>query len=761
MKRITTLLLLVVAFALNAAAQATQTTFADHFDLSKYYTISTPVRGGFAVNSTSLISTNVERGVTDQQEGTENAEVVPSDENDPYQAFQFVPDPNDDSKVYLYTPAFGKYIDKNGNLQSKMENADPIYLFLLENEYPDYPYGLSFNDGSFSLVPQINNYYTIVINGWGNPDGGNSLKIAESNFKIDDALETQRENAREQVNSFALLTNLFTEEDIDNALDIVDAATTETELSQVVVNLKKALSGKDITLYSNFTTGENSVEDGVRPAGYLNDNGTILINDSLSFSSDFQLLYNDSLDAWALKNVFTGNYLQRIPQSTHATLSTTPQYTFQFLIKGNNLVAIGGPAKMEYIHNGFKGTGIVGWSDDAGDSQWVINAFNGAEALTGSLATVDAKVGTKWGDYKDTEAFEALKAAFVANPTTDTYKALLNSPDLVGSDGYVNIINTSENGQGNSISIIDKEQPGNFNMINGLGTDNEDPAQLWIVTSVKPGYVRLYSPNAQKYIGGNEGGSSASCIHLSTEPHDWQITWRNDSTFVLSDNGGNMNFETGGETNPENFGNLNQFAGSDTWVAHAINTLPLAASKYGDKKYGTVCYPFSITLPEGVKAYDAKVSDDGKTIDLIALEGNTIAAGQPAVIVTDNTTDEIVATISGTENSAINHVDGRLDGSYLPKNINNTDSILALGQNENIVGFYHLNRVINNGAYFPVADASVEGYALSGTVVTGINKIENSSVISADAPRYNLAGQRVGKDYKGVVIVNGKKFIQK
>ena len=29
-----------------------------------------------------------------------------------------------------------------------------------------------------------------------------------------------------------------------------------------------------------------------------------------------------------------------------------------------------------------------------------------------------------------------------------------------------------------------------------------------------------------------------------------------------------------------------------------------------------------------------------------------------------------------------------------------------------------------------------------------------------DAPRYNLSGQRVGRDYKGVVIVNGKKVIK-
>ncbi len=33
--------------------------------------------------------------------------------------------------------------------------------------------------------------------------------------------------------------------------------------------------------------------------------------------------------------------------------------------------------------------------------------------------------------------------------------------------------------------------------------------------------------------------------------------------------------------------------------------------------------------------------------------------------------------------------------------------------------------------------------------------------LNANAPIYNLAGQRVSKDYKGVVIQNGKKFIKK
>lgn len=751
MKKLSTLLFLVVLFALQAAAQADPASFADYIDFSKYYTISTPTRGGFAVNTTSLISTNQER-----QAGTD--EVIPSDPNDPNQAFQFVQDPNDETKVYLYAPAVAKYVDNSGALQSSMEKASPIYLFLLTSSFPENPFGLSFNEGSFSLVPQINNYYQIVVNGWGNPDEGNCLKFGDSNFKADDALSSQIEATNDQINGFAQLPVLFPESEINNALDATATAESTADLQNIIKNLEKSASGKNFSLYSNFSTGENSTEDGVRPLGYINDNGTTYVNDSLSFASEFQLIYNDSADAYALKNVFTGNYLKSIPQSTHASLDTVPYYIFKVIPQGENLVSIG-VSGGEFLHNGFKATGIVGWFNDADDSKWVIADFDGSKAAKGSLASLESKVGSHWGDYKDTQAFEDLKSEFIANPSSETYKALLASPDLVGSEGFVNIINTSENGQGNSISIIDKAEPGVYNLINGLGTDNEDPNQLWVVTSVKPGYVRLYSPNAQLYIGGNQGGSSAACIGLQAEPHDWQITWRNDTTFVLSDNGGNMNFETGGDANPQDYGNLNQFAGSDTWVAHEIKTVTLPVNKYGEKAYGTACYPFSITLPDNVKAYNAKLADDGKTIDLIEI-GNTIPAGQPAVISTENSDDDVIATINGSETSPVLTQEGRLSGSYLPFNVNKEDSILTLGQENEVPGFYHNNSTIINGAFFPTASEAADGYALSGNTVTGINKIQNDEV-SVNAKRYNLAGQRVDKNYKGVVIVNGKKLIQK
>ena len=55
---------------------------------------------------------------------------------------------------------------------------------------------------------------------------------------------------------------------------------------------------------------------------------------------------------------------------------------------------------------------------------------------------------------------------------------------------------------------------------------------------------------------------------------------------------------------------------------------------------------------------------------------------------------------------------------------------------------------------------TIEGYIPgSPSISTEISEAETQS--TADQPMYNLEGQRVGKDYKGIVIQNGKKVMIK
>ena len=47
------------------------------------------------------------------------------------------------------------------------------------------------------------------------------------------------------------------------------------------------------------------------------------------------------------------------------------------------------------------------------------------------------------------------------------------------------------------------------------------------------------------------------------------------------------------------------------------------------------------------------------------------------------------------------------------------------------------------------------------TVTRGATAIENVKIQTADGVMYNLAGQKVGNDFKGIVIKDGKKMLQK
>jgi hypothetical protein len=56
--------------------------------------------------------------------------------------------------------------------------------------------------------------------------------------------------------------------------------------------------------------------------------------------------------------------------------------------------------------------------------------------------------------------------------------------------------------------------------------------------------------------------------------------------------------------------------------------------------------------------------------------------------------------------------------------------------------------------------AIIVAFTAKGTVVTGINAIDAAKT-ATDSKIFNLAGQQVSKSYKGIVIKNGQKMIQK
>ncbi|MBQ7420972.1 MAG: chitobiase/beta-hexosaminidase C-terminal domain-containing protein, partial [Prevotella sp.] len=94
--------------------------------------------------------------------------------------------------------------------------------------------------------------------------------------------------------------------------------------------------------------------------------------------------------------------------------------------------------------------------------------------------------------------------------------------------------------------------------------------------------------------------------------------------------------------------------------------------------------------------------------------------------------------------------------------VNAAGTQYGLGQNNGKVGFMQVTSgttIAANKAYL-VGDFGAKSFVPFDETTDGITTVE-AQQLNPQAPMYNLAGQRVSATYKGVVIQNGRKFVNK
>ena len=190
-----------------------------------------------------------------------------------------------------------------------------------------------------------------------------------------------------------------------------------------------------------------------------------------------------------------------------------------------------------------------------------------------------------------------------------------------------------------------------------------------------------------------------------------------------------------------------------------LNKVPatITAAEYAtfSSAYAT---DFSTT---GITVYTAE--DKETSVALNEVDGGQVPANTPVVLYkagADGTAINVPVIASATAISSTNdlHVvgEGGLTGE---------DNIFVLSKKNNKVGFrlWDKTQTLNAGKIYLQGQDSYgarDFLAFDGTT-TGIANVEANDNLDANAPMYNLAGQRVNKSYKGVVIVNGKKMLNK
>lgn len=187
--------------------------------------------------------------------------------------------------------------------------------------------------------------------------------------------------------------------------------------------------------------------------------------------------------------------------------------------------------------------------------------------------------------------------------------------------------------------------------------------------------------------------------------------------------------------------------------------------------YATLYYSDrALVVPTEVEAYTYRLQDDNITVSHTYREGDVIPMGE-AVVIKAPAGDYTFAT-GGT--AKMPDADNLLLGTDVTT-VPDTDAnsyFYALSLNAQSeaksVGFYWIDsegKAFSNGAhkaYLKIAkDSNAKSAILfnkdTATAISGIHGTRPTP----DTTQYNLAGQRIGYGYKGIVIQNGKKHIKK
>lgn len=196
------------------------------------------------------------------------------------------------------------------------------------------------------------------------------------------------------------------------------------------------------------------------------------------------------------------------------------------------------------------------------------------------------------------------------------------------------------------------------------------------------------------------------------------------------------------------------------WTIEEVAYLPVAVSK--TVQYGTLYAPVDLVIRERVEAYTAKVN--GSYLTLKPVEGGKIPA-HTAVILKDNGADRDADTdciYFQVTSDATTVSENDLVGTYkaIANPATSELSIYTL-QNpaEGGIGFYKYTGTNLGGfkAYLSLTSSQANGLSFDFGAATGLDNV--ATELPADAPAYDLAGRRVNKNTKGIIIVGNKKVI--
>ena len=189
--------------------------------------------------------------------------------------------------------------------------------------------------------------------------------------------------------------------------------------------------------------------------------------------------------------------------------------------------------------------------------------------------------------------------------------------------------------------------------------------------------------------------------------------------------------------------------------------LTISAARHATLYYSNKAF----TIPQGVVARTYKIEDNMLKLSKKYVSGDVLPKDMAVVLEADEGHYTFWMTEKQGEKDEKNVLKGTDDNSQT------TGGTIYYGfsNGKKGVGFYW--RKADGGAfensahkayiaYTPSSTAQAKSYLVFDTA-TGVHLTAFQESQMEDEPTYNLAGQRVGKDYKGIVIIRGKKYLRK
>jgi hypothetical protein len=207
------------------------------------------------------------------------------------------------------------------------------------------------------------------------------------------------------------------------------------------------------------------------------------------------------------------------------------------------------------------------------------------------------------------------------------------------------------------------------------------------------------------------------------------------------------------------------------WVADKATYLEYTTNS---TCYSTACYPFSVTLPEGMKAYYVSAAGNGTAT--LASYSSSVRANVPMMLhgESSGTKYNISINTTATTGDAV-QTDNMLEGNVLAKTVESTKTayVLSKKNDDESTAIFYLLQSGTGRNFYPNRSYLVTATNQSQQVKEySINFGDDNSATDIQTPQtvgntmkginiyYDLAGRRIAKPTApGIYITNGRKFL--